>query len=118
MPTSESRKKPRIGSHNLVSYVCMDEDLHAIKQGIGKTLNISEGGILLETHSPIEAGRIVSLTIGMEDDLMDFRGKIAHVKERDDQRFENGIEFSAMNAEEMQFLQQFITIFKGEEEGS
>ena len=118
MPTSESRRKPRIGSHNLVSYMCMDEDNQAIKQGIGRTLNISEGGILLETHSPIETGRIVSLTIGMEDDLMDFRGKIAHSKERDDGRFETGIEFSTMNAEEMVFLQQFITIFRGEEEGS
>ena len=118
MPTSELRKKPRIGSHNLVSYVCLDEDNHKIKQGIGRTLNISEGGILLETHSPVETGLVVSLTIGMEDDLIDYKGKIAHSKERDDGKFENGIEFSTMNAEEMQFLQQFITIFKGEEEGS
>ena len=118
MPSSEMRKKQRIGSHNLVSYVCLDESNHEIKQGLGRTLNISEGGTLLETHSHIETGCIVSLTIGLEEDLMDFRAKITHCKERDDGRFESGIEFLAMNAEEMQFLKQYITIFEGEEERS
>jgi len=118
MSASEMRNKERIGSHNLVSYVVLDEENHEIKQGIGRTLNISEGGVLLETHSPIETGRIVSLTIGMEDDLMDLMGKIAHSGEGDDGKFENGIKFLTMNAEEMQFLQQFITIFKGEMEQS
>jgi c-di-GMP-binding flagellar brake protein YcgR len=112
------RNKERIGSHNLVAYECLDEDNHEIKQGIGRTLNISEGGILLETHSPLEPGYLVSLTIGMEEDLMDIKGKVAHSGEGDEGKFENGIEFSAMNAEEMQFLQQFITIFKGELEQS
>ena len=118
MPDSEMRNKERIGSHNLVSYVCLDENNNEIKQGIGRTLNISEGGILLETHTPIETGARVSLTIGMEEDLMDIRGKIAHSGARADGKFENGIQFSAMNAEEMKFLQQFITIFRGELEGS
>lgn len=116
MPASEMRNKERIGSHNLVSYLCLDEGEHPIKQGIGRTLNISEGGILLETHSSLERERTISLTIGMEEDLMDFRGKIVHSGERDDGKFENGIEFLAMNAKERQFLQQFIAIFKGERE--
>ena len=118
MPQSDKRKKMRIGSHNLVSYVCVDEKGNEIKQGIGRTLNISEGGILLETHTPMDVQYSVSLTVGLEDEIRDFKGKIAHSQRREDGKYENGIEFLAMKANEMRFLQQIITIFEEEEEGS
>jgi len=118
MPQSDKRKKVRIGSHNLVSYVCVDENGHMIKQGIGRTLNISEGGILLETYAPMDWHHSVLLTIGLEEEIKDFKGKIAHSKQRKDGKFENGVEFLEMSADEMRFLQQIITIFEEEEEGS
>ena len=45
------RKHPRAASENLVGYACLTEDAMELKQGIGKTLNISKGGMLLETSS-------------------------------------------------------------------
>ena len=54
MNTNEKRKHPRVNALNL-SYICLDEDQQVIKQGMGRTLNVSESGILLETHFPIEA---------------------------------------------------------------
>lgn len=118
MPQMDKRKKPRIHSHNLVSYVCLDENGHEVKQGIGRTLNISEGGILLETHTPMDPEFIVFLTVGLEDEIRDFRGKITHSEGREDGKYENGIEFLTVTADEMRFLRQIITIFEEEEEGS
>lgn len=118
MPEMEKRKKPRIGSHNLVSYMCVDANGHEVKQGIGRTLNISEEGILLETHTSMDPECTVSLSVGLEEEIRDFRGKITHSKGREDGKYENGIEFLTMNTDEMRFLQQIITIFEEEEEGS
>ena len=85
---------------------------------MGRTLNVSEGGILLETHVPIDPRHTVLLTIAMEEDLMHFKGKIAHTKEREDGRFESGVEFLEMDAQKHRFLKQYMVIFKGEENKS
>ena len=42
----DKRRHTRYESLNL-SYVCLDENDNIIKQGMGRTLNISESGILL-----------------------------------------------------------------------
>jgi c-di-GMP-binding flagellar brake protein YcgR len=115
MSQDDKRKDPRVKSPNLLAYLCMDEEKNKIIQGMGRTLNVSEGGILLETHVPIDQRHTVLLTIAMEDDLMHFKGKIAHSKEREDGRFESGVEFLEMDEQKLRFLRQYIIIFRGQE---
>jgi len=114
MVTDEKRIVPRIESSNLLSYVCLDENNHEMMQGMGRTLNVSEGGILLETHVPIDPHHIVSLTIALENDLMDLKGKIAYSRKREDGKFESGIEFMEMDEEKRRFIRQYILIFRGQ----
>jgi len=116
MTTDEKRKNQRVDSPNLLSYVCLDENNNEIIQGMGRTLNVSEGGILLETHVPIGTQYIVSLTIGLEDDLMNFKGSITHHQKREDGKFESGIEFIEMDERKCRFLRQYIVIFTGQED--
>jgi len=115
MTTHEKRTAPRTESSNLISYLCLDEDNHEMMQGMGKTLNVSEGGILLETHISIDPRYIVSLTIALEDELMDFMGKIVRSREREGGKFESGIEFMELDEEKRGFLRQYMVIFKGQE---
>ena len=93
MAIEDKRKGPRIQSTNLISYVSCDENDQAIRQGMGRTLNVSEGGILLETHVPIDQHHVVALTIALEDELMEFRGRIAHSTKLKDGGFASGIHF-------------------------
>ena len=44
----DNRKHPRFDSGNLLSYVCLDNQNKIVQQGMGKTIDVSEGGILLE----------------------------------------------------------------------
>ncbi len=74
MTSENKRKHERIESLNL-SYICLDEDENIVKQGMGRTLNISESGMLLETHFPIESKHTLRLTISLEEDLLDIKGK-------------------------------------------
>jgi len=114
MTTTEKRKKPRINSHNILSYICFDENDKEVKQGMGRTLNVSEGGILMDTHVPFDKRHTVSLTIGMEDDMMDIKGKIAFCRKRKDGNFETGIQFLDLDEEKLRSLKQFIIIFREE----
>lgn len=117
MASEDKRRNERVKSPNLLAYICMDQDKNRVFQGMGRTLNVSEGGILLETHVPIDPQHTVLLTIAMEDDLMYFKGKIAHSNRRRDGRFESGVEFIEMDEQKRSFLKQYIIIFKGQEDG-
>ena len=75
---SEKRKHIRVNSLNL-SHVAVDNREDNVKQAIGRTLNVSETGILLETHFPIESDQDVELTMGFEEDLVNLRGKVIHL---------------------------------------
>ncbi len=112
MATDEKRIDQRVESANLLSYTCLDENNHEMMQGMGRTLNVSDGGILIETHVPIDPHHVVSMTMALEDELMDFKGKIAHSRKRADGKFESGIEFIEMDEEKQKFFKQYILMFR------
>ncbi|MGD8983549.1 MAG: PilZ domain-containing protein [Desulfobacteraceae bacterium] len=118
MSPNDKRKDQRVKSPNLLVYLCIDEEKNKIFQGMGRTLNVSEGGILLETHVPIDPRHTLLLTIAMEEDLMHFKGRIAHTKEREDGRFESGVEFLEMDKQKRRFLSQYMIIFEGQKNSS
>ena len=111
MATKEKRKHARISSLNL-SYVCLDEKDQVVKQGMGRSLNVSESGILLETHFPIDDQHIVTLTIGLEENLVDIKGRPVHTRINDAGKYEVGIEFLKSDAKTRKALKQFIDTFQ------
>jgi len=114
MDSNEKRKSERIDSHNLISYVLLNEKNEPVGQGMGRTLNISEGGILLETHAIIDSNYTVSFTISLEDVIMEVKGEVTFSKERDDGKFESGIRFIDSDESKTRILKQFSVIFKAE----
>lgn len=113
MTTTNNRKHPRIRSLHLLSYVCFDENKDVVEQGMGRTLNVSEGGIQLETHVPIDSQHTVSLTIALEDDLMtDINGRVAYSKAGKVGRFECGIEFEEGSEATLRILRKYIKAFE------
>lgn len=107
MTSENKRKHDRIQSLNL-SYICIDEDENIVKQGMGRTLNLSETGILLETHFPIELNHVVQLTISLEEDLLDIKGKPVHVRPRDQGKYEIGIQFVELDPSAYQIIKKFV----------
>jgi c-di-GMP-binding flagellar brake protein YcgR len=111
MTTNERRHHPRISALNLISYNCIDETEQIVAQGMGRTLNISEGGILLETHTPIDPKNTIALAIGLEDDLINIKGKVVFSTSGKDEKFEAGIEFLEMQDSTFEILKKFIKAF-------
>jgi hypothetical protein len=114
MQPSNKRKHVRIDSTNLVSYVCQDAQHLVVKAGMGRTLNVSEGGILLETHQPVDAHSQVALTIALEDEVVVIQGRVAYSKQRGDGRYETGVEFVEGDARKVSLLRQSLTLLRAE----
>ena len=107
----------RVDSHNLLSYDCLDEKNQVVMRGLARTLNMSVGGILLETHKPIDPAYQLEFTIAMEEDLLDLRGRITYNREREGGKYETGVQFVETDEHTNLFLKQFVAIFKEVREG-
>ncbi len=107
MTSEDKRKHQRIPSLNL-SYICLDEKNNIVKEGMGRTLNISESGILLETQFPIELEYLVIMTIALHEDLLEIKGKPIHARSNETGKFEVGIEFLEPDQDSIQLLKNFI----------
>lgn len=108
--TSTKRRYERIDSLNLLSYACVDEAGNIITQGMGRTLNVSEGGIMLETHEPITTSRIL-LTIGFRDDVTEVNGKVAYTRQGENERNKAGIEFIEPDEAASEVIKRYIDAF-------
>jgi hypothetical protein len=110
--SNTDRRYVRLDALNLLDYVLLDEKGQIVTRAMGRTLNISEKGILLETHIPLEPGRILLLTIGLEEDLVELKGQVKHAEPRDEKSFGAGIEFLEIDEEGSRVLLNYLKAFK------
>ncbi|MCP4352103.1 MAG: PilZ domain-containing protein [Desulfobacterales bacterium] len=90
----EKRKYSRVDAPSLSStFVCIDKNNDIIKQGTCRTLNVSESGLLLETDVSVDLQQFFLLTIPIEEDIADIKGKVVRCLARDDGKYEVAIEF-------------------------
>ncbi|MDD2319293.1 MAG: PilZ domain-containing protein [Geobacteraceae bacterium] len=109
---NSQRRFVRMDSLNLLDYVLVDAKGEILGHAMGRTLNISEKGILLETHMQFEPGQILLITIGLEEDLVDIKGQVKHAESRDDATFSAGIEFLEIDGEGSRVLQNYLEAFE------
>jgi len=111
MANKERRRYPRIESLNLIAYACMDGTGNVIDQGMGRTLNVSEIGLLLETYHPLECEDIMLIGVGIKDELIDIRGQVIHASVNKEGKHESGIEFIEIDNRSTEILKQYIEAF-------
>ena len=87
------RRHPRFDSINL-SYICLDKSEKVVHQAMARTINISEGGFLIETHFKMKKNYKLIATIGIRDETVDIKGKVAHVKSAGGGKYLAGIEIT------------------------
>ena len=107
----EKRKHPRADITNLVSYRCMDDSGNQAKQGRGKSVNISQGGILIETHDPFEWQDILLLSIDIEDESVSIKGKVIYCNAANFGKYRTGIQFLETNKKIVTFVEGLLKTY-------
>ena len=95
MEQKERRKYPRVPTSNIVSYVCIDARGKPIAEGMGKTVDISQGGVMLETGRPIESKYILMLTMDLKKKVVETKGRVVHSRPNGSSTYVTGIKFEA-----------------------
>ncbi len=93
MNIKDNRRYPRFDSINL-SYICLDKSENIVQQAMARTINISEGGFLIETHFKMEKDYKLIATIGLRDETADIKGKVVYVQPTSDGKYVAGIEIT------------------------
>ncbi len=112
MANKENRRHPRIESLNLIAYACMDSKGNLVNQGMGRTLNISEIGLLLETAFPLDCEDVMLMGVGIQDELIDIRGRVVYTRENHEKKYESGIEFIEIDNRSIKILKEYIEAFQ------
>ncbi len=108
MATSNRRNSIRNGSFVLTSYDCLNDEDEPFHHGMGRALNVSEGGICLETHSPIEPHDKLAMTMMLEDELVEANGRVVYCDESRGEKYRSGVEFLEIEDSAMQVLNNYI----------
>ncbi|MGD9946854.1 MAG: PilZ domain-containing protein [Desulfobulbus sp.] len=108
--TSERRRYIRPEALNLLDYLVVDEQGRQGEYAMARTLNVSKGGILMETHRQLPKGQQVMITLGLQDQLIDVMGRIVYVVGTSG-RFHNGIEFFHLTDADKHVLDQYVNAF-------
>jgi predicted Zn finger-like uncharacterized protein len=106
----DQRKNPRVKTNNLVSYFSLDGTGKLISHGIGIALDISKGGILLETPFAIESGLIVLATLDRKNTLIEVNGKLVYFIKKPLEMYLSGIEFIDTDKRVAEFI---VNLVKG-----
>jgi hypothetical protein len=111
MGETNQRQHARVKTCNLISYACLDDQGTLLTQGIGKALDISQSGLMLESSCPIESEYITLLSADPDDRLLDIVGKVAHARRSRSGSYKTGIRFTGSHAENVQFAASLIKTF-------
>ncbi|MBI9084326.1 MAG: PilZ domain-containing protein [Desulfobacterales bacterium] len=113
MSNSDKRKHARYDTLNLFYITVLDGET-VVHQGMGRTLNVSESGILLETRFSVKANSQVALSIGFEEEILEIQGQAVYCKPGDESIHETGVSFSSLEDRTRSILLNYIKAFQSQ----
>ncbi len=110
MTPTEHRHFIRKNALHLLDYLIIDQNGLQTTYSMGRTLDVSEKGLKLETTQPISQGDTLLITVGVEDDLIDLRGEVVHTEILDGRHI-TGIEFQDIPEDGRRIFKKYAEAF-------
>ncbi len=114
MEITNKRNYARKNSLHILDYVLLDEKGESVGNSMGRMLNVSQKGLLLETHTPITKGQTLLMTIGLKEKLVKLKGVVTHAEELKKNTFSSGVEFTDIDKSSKRKINKFLNSLKTE----
>ena len=117
MSTRDQRKHPRVPISNLISFNVYDEDDSLVSHSMAKALNISQGGILIESAIMVKSDRISLMSTDIQNELVEVKGRVRYSQKNEYGMFEIGISFEGTHDENVEFAKRLVKTFHRRKNG-
>ena len=114
----EKRKHPRISVSVPVTYECYDDDGDMVEQRMGVALNVSRGGILIESDTIIDANYVKIVFISYDNNVFSVICSVVHSRLTKTGRAKTGLCFHGGNKEDYRFITNLIRTYHYRKKGS
>ena len=111
MTIKEKRNYQRVKTHNPLSYVCIDYSGKPTEERMGTAIEISQGGLFIETHNPLKPQDVLLITIDIQGELVPVKGRVVHCRTDDSGKFRTGIQFLEFNEKILSFVTSLIKTY-------
>ena len=109
--TAENRAHTRVETSNLISFQCLDAASKPVHQGMGKALDVSTGGLMLESSGPIDTDYVSLLSADPDNSLVEILGQVAYSRQSQTGSYKTGIKFIGNSDENIRFATSLIKSF-------
>lgn len=107
----EKRKYPRISFEDRVGYVLFNNAREKIGHGFGRTINLSQAGVLLATEKILEGAFIVLVTMDLEGKKIQVKGNVVTNRYHNDSGcFLTGIKFIGSKDVQIDAIKTFVKV--------
>jgi Tfp pilus assembly protein PilZ len=106
--TQDKRRFPRLDSVHLISYTHFDDAKNPIEMGMCKTLDLSHGGVTIQTHRLFAVGTKLEMVVALEERLVKPKGRVVHVREVGKDLYEVGVCFTDLDEADRASLTEFF----------
>ena len=107
----ERRNYPRVKTCNLISYMAIKENGEITDIGMGRVLDISQNGIFLETPRLLFSEYISLMSVDLNNNLIEIKGKVIYSGVSRSGMVGNGIRLQGEHHENIQFATRLIKVF-------
>jgi hypothetical protein len=108
---AENRRHTRVETCNLISFLSTDADGRVLRQGMGKALDISRNGMLLESALPVETEFVSLMSTDPDDQLIEITAQVAYSRRSRTGSYLIGMRFSAPDEDNIRFAAGLIKTF-------
>ena len=111
MDAKDRRKYVRVETNNLISYESIDKDDEILFNSMGRAVNVSRSGMLLETARFIEAEYVSISTVDLNNNLIKLKGQLIYCRKTDSGLYHSGIRFVGSEHETAKFAVKLIQLY-------
>ncbi len=111
MDAEDRRKHVRVETSNLISYESIDKDDEIVFNSMGRAINVSRSGIMLEIAHLIEAEYVSLRTVDLDNNLIKLRGQLIYCRKTDSGQYQAGIRFAGSEQETTKFAVKLIKLY-------
>ena len=99
----ERRQHKRLELTNLVAYKSFDIE------AVTETINISAGGMKIQTEFPIGKNEMLELTLGIGEDEFKSEARVIYCNPRGEKTYEIGLSFEGTAEQHLELLNRYLS---------